>query len=385
MKILAIETSCDETAVAILEAEGGFENPNFKILGQALYSQASKHAQYGGVYPNLAKREHAENLLPMLTEALRESGDLSEGNLGNLEIDKKQKKFVEEALSRHPETAESLMSFVEKHLVPDVDYIAVTKGPGLEPALWVGISFAKALGELWKKDVVGVNHMEGHIYSVLVDTEEESKLKFPALSLLISGGHTELVLVKDWRDFEILGRTRDDAVGEAFDKTARLMGLSYPGGPEVSKLAESARSRDGSPVLFPRPMIDSGDLDFSFSGLKTAVRQYIENNSPLDENHKEEIALGIEKAIADVLVSKTKSALKEGGAQTLIVAGGVIANSFLRENFKDLAHELKINIAIPTRSLSTDNAVMIAIASYFKYLDSGGDADIIAEGNLKLS
>src|SRR3989344_8160793 len=210
MKILAIETYCDETAVTLLDISGMLEKPDIKVLGNTLLSQVALHEKYGGVYPNLAKREHEKNLPPLLEKTLKEAGyDMSEAELRT----------------------------------NDIDYIAVTEGPGLEPALWVGINFATELGKKWNKPVVPVNHMEGHIFSVLYKMLNTECLTLPALALLVSGGHTELVVVKDFGNYKIIGQTLDDAVGEAFDKVARMLGLPYPGGPEISKLAELSRGK----------------------------------------------------------------------------------------------------------------------------------------------
>ena len=255
MIILGIETSCDETAISVVEAEGNEKNPSFKVLGSAIHSQADMHSLYGGVYPNLAKREHTKNLPAVLETALEKAkmpARLASESVAGGEISK-------------------------------IDAIAVTVGPGLEPALWTGITFAKELAEKWKKPLIPTNHMEGHLASVLMNSKNFIKLmpsdtvskahpfetvhiKFPALGLLISGGHTELVLLKSWTEKEIIGETKDDAVGEAFDKVARMLGLPYPGGPEISKLASEAREQNFHlETKFPRPMIKSGDLNFSFS------------------------------------------------------------------------------------------------------------------------
>src|SRR3990167_247511 len=221
MKILAIETSCDETAVALLNINGALEKPDIKVLGNTLLSQVALHEQYGGVYPNLAKREHEKNLPPLLAETLRQVGE-------------------------NPDH-------------PNIDCIAVTSGPGLEPALWTGITFAEKLGEPWNKPIVPVNHMLGHVFSILYVSHEP--LTLPALALLISGGHTELVQVKDFGNYEILGQTRDDAVGEAFDKVARMLGLPYPGGPQISKLAELSRGkRSNSGREFPDAVGEQTEL-----------------------------------------------------------------------------------------------------------------------------
>jgi N6-L-threonylcarbamoyladenine synthase len=338
MKILAIETSCDETAIAILEITGQVEKPKIKVFGNALLSQAKLHEKYGGVYPNLAKREHKKNLPLLLEQALREARE-------------------------NPEN-------------PNVDYIAVTSGPGLEPALWVGINFAETLGEKWNKPVMPIDHMEGHIYSVLyqdkfsISNSQFSKLVLPALALLVSGGHTELVHVKDFGNYEIIGRTRDDAVGEAFDKVARMLGLPYPGGPEISRLAERSRFRiQDVEFKLPRPMIHSKTLDFSYSGLKTAVLYRIRAEKNVDDQFKEDIARAFEDAAVEVLIEKTRSALTElaGEVKTLIVAGGVSANLHLTQELKKLTSGFpEISLRIPTRLLSTDNAIMIGLAAFVK-------------------
>ncbi len=375
MNLLAIETSCDETAISILEARGTHRSPSFKILSSVVHSQAALHAKWSGVVPNLAKREHSKNLVPILRKALEESGLLVNKKLASLPETEKIKKMLE----REPGLAELFLEFVPNIAVPKIDAIAVTYGPGLEPALWTGINFAKALGLFWNKPIMPINHMEGHILSVLLPEttpglRSNLKLKLPAIALLISGGHTELVLIKDWLKYKVLGHTRDDAVGEAFDKVARMLGLPYPGGPEISKLAEKFSTWELSsqvnkiPIKLPRPMINSGDLDFSFSGLKTAVLYKIKEIGKLSEEIKSEIAHEFEEAVVDVLISKTKLALRQNEVKTLIIGGGVIANKKIREAFKGLANE-NLRLLIPHRTLSTDNAAMIATAGYFRYLD----------------
>ncbi len=285
MKILAIETSCDETAIAVVEAQGNEKEARFRVLGNALLSQIEIHQQYGGVFPALAKREHAKNLVPILEAALEEAELLHE-SLQTISPEMRAK--IAEILAREPGLTEQFFEFVSECETPEVDAIAVTAGPGLEPALWVGINFARALSLLWQKPLVAVNHMEGHILSALAERTRTESEKFkneksgeslyikdialPVLALLISGGHTELVLMREWLSYELIGQTRDDAVGEAFDKVARMLNLPYPGGPQISKLAEEARAvSEKNPYALPRPMIDSGTCDFSFAGLKTAV------------------------------------------------------------------------------------------------------------------
>src|SRR3989344_1919918 len=337
MKILAIETSCDETAVAILECNGNETNATFAVLGNALLSQVEKHREFGGVVPMLAKREHQKNLPHILDEALAEA---------NVPLQ-------------------------------DIDAIAVTAGPGLEPALWVGINFARALALVWDKPLVAVNHMEGHLLASLLEKTGEqfsiSNVQFPILALLISGGHTELVLMKEWLRYELIGQTRDDAVGEAFDKVARMLSLPYPGGPEISRLAETIRSvaaPEGRGFTLPRPMIDSGTCDFSFAGLKTAVLYLLTKNPDLSEKEKQHIAHEFENAVTEVLWKKTAQALKETGARTLVIGGGVSANTHIRRVFQEkMSSEFPdSSLQIPASSLTTDNAIMIALAGFYRAL-----------------
>jgi N6-L-threonylcarbamoyladenine synthase len=403
MKLLAIETSCDETAVSVLACEGNAHAPQCTVLGTGLYSQASKHAQYGGVYPNLARREHQLNLIPMLRIACEESGMKSEESahkdLTSCFL------LLASILTREPELLAQLKTYLEKYPNnPGVDAIAVTQGPGLEPALWVGLNFAKALSVLWDIPLIPINHMEGHIVSILTDGEStknqapNTKVDFPAVALLVSGGHTELQLVHDWGQYELLGQTRDDAVGEAFDKVARLLGLPYPGGPEISRLAHEARTElqvtnHKSPISFPRPMINSDDYDFSYAGLKTAVLYKIKDLGELTDNLKKEIAREFEDAAIEVLVSKTKKALANTSAKTLIVGGGVIANTYLRHELTHMLTEFPdVRLLLPTRELSTDNAVMIGIAGYISYIKNPAqyavfspDQTLRAHGTLRLS
>jgi len=327
MKILAIETSCDETAVALLECTGELDSPKFKILGNSLISQIELHKEYGGVYPMLAKREHQKNLAPLLHKTLAEAG--------------------------------------EDPNKPKIDYICVTSGPGLEPALWVGILFAEEIGKEWNVPVIPVNHMEGHIYSVLNDTHP--RIEFPALALLVSGGHTELVKIDDYGVYEIVGKTRDDAVGEAFDKVARLLELPYPGGPKISVLAELHRQKNLTPSFeFPKPMIHSKDLDFSFSGLKTSVL-YKLKDVEITEEIREEFARAFEDAAVEVLIDKTRRAIDKFAPQTLIVAGGVSLNAHLQRELSKLSNEFpNLILRVPPASLTGDNAVMIGMAGFMK-------------------
>lgn len=391
MRVLAIETSCDETAVAVLEAEGDETAARFKILGNALLSQIEIHREYGGVFPAVAKREHAKNLVPLLEAALSEAELLREDTQSFPE-DVRTK--VSELLTREPELDEAFFASVSQIEAPAIDVIAVTAGPGLEPALWVGINFAKALSLVWDKPVVAVNHMEGHTLSALAESEGNelslANIELPILALLISGGHTELMLMKEWLSYELIGQTRDDAVGEAFDKVARMMDLPYPGGPEISKLAERDREDFSTmPFSLPRPMLGDATCDFSFSGLKTAVLYLIKERGNLSEVEKEQLSREFEDAVADVLWAKTDRALKETGAQTLVLGGGVSANVHIRRTFaaKIAEHHPEIILRIPSSELTTDNAVMIGIAGYFRALrDEFADIETLkASGNLSLA
>jgi N6-L-threonylcarbamoyladenine synthase len=368
VNILAIETSCDETAICYLKAAETPAGIDFSVEANITHSQL-EHVAYGGVFPGVGKREHQINL---------------------------------------PIILEKIMKDQEK---PDV--ICVTNGPGLEPALWCGIVFAQELGKKWNIPVVPVNHMEGHILSVLVPVEQtqfvfENTIQFPALALLISGGHTELVLVNNIGDYKIIGKTRDDAVGEAFDKVARVLGLPYPGGVAVSKLAAQAREKN-LPMIekFPRPMIHSKDYDFSFSGLKTAVLYFVQNitnqsdlkisqafsslgwdGSKIPDETKQAIACEFEDAVTEVLVKKTARAIEEFTIQTLIIGGGVAANKHITESLGNKINQdfPSTKLFVPTKGLTGDNALMIALAGYFK-IQKNPDAtygDIKAVGNLSL-
>lgn len=333
MKILAIETSCDETGVALVEGtktETGFE---FTQMGNAaLNSQAALHAEYGGVYPNLAKREHEKNLPIILKQALDQADDAA------------------------------------------VDAIAVTQGPGLEPALWAGITFAEKLAQEMNLLLLPTNHMEGHFISSLVQNGKLENVQLPILGLLISGGHTEYVLMKDWFKYEVIGETQDDAVGEAFDKIARMLGLPYPGGPQISKLAEQARKNNlTTDIKLPRPMLHDKNLNVSFSGLKTAVLYALRDRGGIQTFSADAIAavaLEFETAVGDIFVSKTRKALEDTGAKTFVIGGGVAANKYLRERLVAfLADEFpNVEMRLPELSITGDNAVMIAEAALARAL-----------------
>ncbi|MDD9867994.1 MAG: tRNA (adenosine(37)-N6)-threonylcarbamoyltransferase complex transferase subunit TsaD [Candidatus Campbellbacteria bacterium] len=364
MRLFAIETSCDETAVCFLDAvekDGG--DHKIEVLSHILISQAEKHAEYGGVFPTLAKREHAKNLVPITLKALEEVGV---EKVGDRVMDKNDEEKIGKILEREEELKESFIEEIAKCGVPDVDAIAVCVGPGLEPTLWVGINFAEALSVLWDKPIIPVNHMEGHIVSSFFDNNTLKKFPMPLLSLLISGGHTELVLSEKQNDYRKIGSTRDDAVGESFDKVARLLGLSYPGGPEVARLASLSRTRAKKiDVRFPRPMIKDDGFDFSFSGLKTAVRYFVEGKN-LTDAEKEDVACEFEDAVTEVLVTKTKMAILKHRPSALAVGGGVAANKNIKEAMTKMVAELDfpVSLHIPKPKDATDNAIMIGLSGY---------------------
>ncbi|MEI6296060.1 MAG: tRNA (adenosine(37)-N6)-threonylcarbamoyltransferase complex transferase subunit TsaD [bacterium] len=388
MRILAIETSCDDTAIAIIEANGGLKRPVFKVLSNLTHSQIELHAKWSGVVPFLAKREHSINLVPLLETSLI--------NAHLLNSSKKEMDFpaeIEEMLKREPELFKALKLLIPKIIKPKIDAIAVTFGPGLEPALWTGINLAKALSFIWKIPVISINHMEGHLLSSLVDEKNNSrKIIFPAVGLLVSGGHTELVLIKDWFKYKILGATRDDAAGEAFDKVARMIGLAYPGGPKISKLAEEFDQTKKTGIVFPRPMIRSKDFDFSFSGLKTSVLYKVKELGTLTDDIKKEISHEFENSVIETLGTKTKKALIKHKAKTLIVGGGVSANTKLRNSLIGIVKKdfIDVSLLIPEKNLSVDNAVMIGIAGYLRSVKNKPKFDwkkiskIKANGNLVL-
>ncbi len=309
MITLGVETSCDETALCLLSDTGD-------VIGDILLSQAKIHSPYGGVVPELSAREHTRNLLPLLDRLLRES---------DFEVRR-------------------------------VDFISFTLTPGLILSLVVGVSFAKALGYSLNKPIVPVHHLEGHIYSVFL----EKRVEYPFLSLIVSGGHTDLYLVEDFGKYTFLGGTLDDAVGESYDKVAKMLGLGYPGGPIIDRLA-----REGKEIYdLPKPMIDSDDLNFSFSGLKTAVRNILLREEKV---RKEDIASSFQRAVVEVLYAKTLKAVRETGVRRLTVVGGVSANSMLREVFRERFSKQNVEVYIPPLRLSTDNALMIAYAGMLRF------------------
>jgi len=387
MHLLSIETSCDETAISIVKVTGNFPNAQYEVLGNALFSQIDIHKEFGGVFPAVAKREHIITILPMLKQALEESGLPTKATT----LDDEEIAQIQTLLNREPGLADELIKFHSTVGKTEIDVIAVTCGPGLEPALWVGINFAKALAQLWNTPVVAVDHMEGHILASIFTENKLEQVTFPALALLVSGGHTEIILMSDWGNYEKVGQTRDDAVGEAFDKVARLLGLPYPGGPEIGKLAGEARIANLPPYAkLPHPMLLSDNLDFSFSGLKTAVL-YAINGQTLSENEKKALARDFEDAAVTVLLQKSIKAIQEYSAKSFILGGGVSANEHLRHAIKGLANYpafSELQVYLPEPNLSTDNSVMIALAGHAQLKNALSPADfafnIRANGNQSL-
>ena len=346
MIILAIDTSCDDTCVAVLKVSGK-KRPTFKVLSNIISSQTKIHRKYGGVWPFLAKREHQKNLPIVFGRAKKKA---------------RVKKF---------------------------DLISVTIGPGLEPCLWVGVNFAKNLSKKLEIPIIPINHIEAHIYANLVDGQKKF-FRFPAVCLVVSGGHTQLILMKNHLKYKILGETRDDAAGECFDKVARILGLKYPGGPEIEREAKKLKVKKFK-VKLPRPMIFQKNYDFSFSGLKTAVLYDFKNRPKKIKQSRtyiREIAKETQQSIIDVLIYKTLKAAKDYKAKTIILGGGVTANKELRKQFKKNIRSQALNIKffVPEKEYCTDNGAMIGVASYFHYLNNEKYKwkKIKADANLKI-
>ena len=331
--ILAIESSCDETAAAVVK--NGRE-----VLSNVINTQIAIHTEYGGVVPEIASRKHIENINPVIREALEDAG---------VTLD-------------------------------DIDAIGVTYGPGLVGALLVGVAEAKAIAFAKNKPLVGVHHIEGHISANYVENKE---LEPPFVALVVSGGHTHLVKVNDYGEYEIVGRTRDDAAGEAFDKVARAIGLGYPGGPKIDKLA-----KEGNPdaIEFPRAHVDDAPYDFSFSGIKSAVLNYINSaNMQGKEINRADVAASFQKAVVDALVSRAVRLAKECGMDKLAIAGGVASNSALRAAIQEECTKNNISFYSPSPVLCTDNAAMIGAAAYYEYIKGIRHGyDLNAIPNLKL-
>jgi len=395
---------------------------SFKILTNSSVSQAKIHSAYGGVYPMLAKREHIKNLPILLDKVLRNAGFSRERSLAQA-VEPSRDNFQQKIIRAKSATKSG------------IDAIAVTSGPGLEPSLWTGITFAKELAQKWNVPLVPVNHMEGHVLSPFGKNKGKfsitlKKEQFPVLALLVSGGHTQLILMRDWFKYKIIGETLDDAVGEAFDKVARMLELPYPGGPQISKFAEQERllrsklaekmranlllrtssqaveprkairqqadmrgekKQFASIMTLPRPMLYTKNFDFSFSGLKTAVLYKIRDlnkqhsNILQNDKMKQIIALEFENAAIECLTHKTTKAIKKYNIRTMLVAGGVAANTHLRNEMKKLTKKEKVGLMFPTRELSTDNAIMIGMAGYLNYIQKPKKKyKIRADGSLRL-
>ena len=321
MLVLAIETSCDDTGAAVV-LNGR------KILSNVVSSQVSIHQKYGGVVPELASRRHIESIVPIVTEALE----------------------------------------MGKVTLRDIDGISVTQGPGLVGSLLVGLSFAKSLSFVTGLPFIGVNHIEAHLSAIFL---EEAHPKFPFVGLVVSGGHTSLFRVDGFGKYKRLGQTRDDAAGEAFDKVAKLLSLGYPGGPVIDELSKSSNPKA---VRFPRPTLGKNSLDFSFSGLKTAVVNYVKSHPEPAGGYSEELIRDIvssfQEAVVDVLVKKTLQAAQHQGLRRIVLSGGVAANRRLRERIKEEASQQKVRVYIPSPSFCTDNAAMVGVVGY-EYLKRG--------------
>jgi N6-L-threonylcarbamoyladenine synthase len=340
MIILGVETSCDETAVAVLEGTGDPLPSALKLRSNIIASQIDLHRQFGGVVPEVASRCHVETIIPVMEKALCEAGI---------------------SLS-------------------DITAVAATHGPGLVGAVLVGLSAAKALAVALGIPFIGVNHIEAHMYANFI---EHPDLAPPFVCLVVSGGHSDLVYLKDYGDYHVMGSTRDDAAGEAFDKVARTLGLSYPGGPAIDRAA-----RDGDPkaVRFPRAFLEEGSYDFSFSGLKTAVVNYVANaKREGKEIFMPDIAASFQEAVVDVLVEKTLRAALEKDATTVALAGGVAANSRLRQELSLRAQKKGLDVKYPSPVLCTDNAAMVACVGYFQAVSGKSSSlDLPAVPNLHL-
>ena len=315
MKILALETSCDETSAAVVEQEKG----QIKLISQTTATSLTLHGATGGIIPEIAAREQSKFIIPVIQKTLEEAS-LNKTN-------------------------------------PDIDAIAVTYGPGLIGSLLVGVETAKTLSYVWNKPIIPVNHLFGHIYANFI---ENKTIEFPLIALIVSGGHTDLVLMKSHTDITWLGGTRDDAAGECFDKSGRLLGLSYPAGPEIEQKAKL-----GNPKAyhFPRPLKNDGSFDFSFSGLKTAVLREVEKVKIMNEQTSNDICRGLQDAIIDVLVSKTFAAAEKYNVTTILLSGGVAANQTLKAAFEEKVKQTNMQLFVPPRSLCTDNAAMIGTAA----------------------
>ena len=323
MIILGIETSCDETAAAVIKANE-HDDKKVKLLSNVVATSLLLHAQTGGIIPEVAAREQVKFILPVIDEALKVLGNPKR----------------------------------------EIDAIAVTIGPGLIGSLLVGVETARTFAYVWNKPLIPVDHLFGHIYANWIKSENDNEIEFPAIALIVSGGHTDLVLMKNHNDIKWLGGTRDDAAGEAFDKTGRLLNLDYPAGPLIEKLAMGVEK---DVYHFPRPIIDSGDFDFSFSGLKTAVLREVQKQKNLSEDDVKNLCFSLQQAIFDVLTKKTFAAADRYNVKSIVLGGGVTANQTLRKRFGQEIENRKSDakLFIPERKLCTDNGAMIAAVAFF--------------------
>jgi N6-L-threonylcarbamoyladenine synthase len=378
MIILAIETSCDDTGIALLEKEDGV----VRTISSAVSSQNEVHEKWGGVYPSEAKREHQKNMIPTLLAVLEKANFLEKGKT-------EEHPEVENILWREKDLLRDLKIFLKKNKVKKIDAIAVTIGPGLDPCLWVGVNFARAFSACLDIPIIPVNHIKAHISFFLFT---EKKISYPVIALIASGGHTELVLMKNAKSYEVIGRTRDDAAGECFDKSARVLGIGYPGGPAIAKLASQWKSKIPSSknlnIKLPRPMMHSDNYDFSFSGLKTAVLydyRSRDKKTQESENYKHLMAKEVQESITDVLVFKLKKAVEEHKAKTVIIGGGVTANERLKEKTKDMISCFSgASLLLPSMNLATDNAEMIG-ATAFISKERKNYKEVEAKPNLTIS
>lgn len=394
MLILGIETSCDETAACLLEAD----SRGFHVRSHVLATQIALHRLTGGIVPEIAARKQMEAIIPVLEECFV-SANIIRNPKSEIRDRFKAHNYNNQNILNLNTSEFDIISSLDTRIpsfkLPDI--IAVTQGPGLVTSLRVGVQTAKTLAYIWKVPLIAVNHIEGHLLSALLTEPKEdtryqipnTNYQFPALGLIVSGGHTELILMKDYGNYELIGRTRDDAAGEAFDKIARLFGLPYPGGPEISKLAAKG---DPSAFDFPRPMINTGNFDFSFSGLKTAVLYTlrdlnIKNLQTPSSNLQADLCASFQQAVIDTLVTKTMRAAETYHVKSIALGGGVAANKLLRDELLKYCQLKSLILHLPSFSYTADNAAMIAATGYFKSL-RGEYADwrtLASDPNLRIT
>jgi len=398
MIILAIETSCDDTGISILKistSSSGGEISKLEVKSNIISSQTDLHQEYGGVYPTLAKREHQKALVPALKKTLKQSKILKTAISAASQKPKELKlKKLKNIFSREKYLLKELNKFLKENSRPKIDAIAVTEGPGLEPCLWVGINFAKALSYCWNLPVIAVNHIESHLLANFIEKPQILKSKkeklFPAIGLVISGGNTQIILMKEIGNYKIIGETQDDAAGECFDKTARVLGLPYPGGPSIAnEAAKSKNNKNKFQIDLPRPMLNHKNYDFSFSGLKTAVLYSHKKRIRKERNSAQyiaEMSKEIQQAIIDVLIKKTIKAAKDYQAKSILIGGGVAANQELRKQFILTLKNKNLNFKflVPLKKHCTDNAAMIGLTAYFHQNEAKPWKNLQAQANLRL-